>query len=646
MAQTLGSTFDTSEPTVSDLMREIDSGALQLPDFQRPWVWEDSRIRALLASISLSFPIGALMLMRIDEHTQFAPKAVEGTAFASPLPKPERLILDGQQRLTSLYMALKSGRVVRTRREKDKREEVLLWYYLDMKKAIAEDADHEDRIDAIVAVPEDRKVKKNFNRDIELDLSTRRGECLAQMFPMRLMFDDVAADQWCEDYLEVHGYSKDVNQFLNAFRREIRDVFRQYRVPVIELLTGTRKEAVCQVFESVNTGGVSLTVFELLTATFAGSNFRLREDWERRSKVSGVRNADVKLKPLYHHDVLKAVLPEHYLQAVTLYATYNQHRATGVGTVAAKRKEMLSLKLEQYREHADVIHAGFLEAKRLLIREKVFTHANLPYATQLVPLATILAILGSEAESDAAKQKIARWYWCGVFGELYGSAVEGRFGYDVQEVPEWVRGGPEPRTITDAQFAPTRLLTMQSRLSAAYKGMMAPLMDRGSLDLKTGDPLHLTTYMHDDVDIHHLFPADYCIKQEIEKRLWNSVVNKAPLTARTNRSIGGRAPSEYLATIQKDLLPDRVDQILSSHGIDPVPFRANDFNGFFQRRVGVLLDLIAKAMGKEVVGRDSEETRRAFGGGGLVECHAPTGAQLAITRFSCSHLPSPFPRNP
>lgn len=61
--------------------------------------------------------------------------------------------------------------------------------------------------------------------------------------------------------------------------------FQQYKVPVIRLTKETPKEAVCQVFEAVNTGGVSLSVFELLTATFASDNFHLRDDWETKKKT-------------------------------------------------------------------------------------------------------------------------------------------------------------------------------------------------------------------------------------------------------------------------------------------------------------------------------------------------------------------------
>ena len=173
-----------------------------------------------------------------------------------------------------------------------------------------------------------------------------------------------------------------------------------------------------------------------------------------------------------------------------------------------------------------------------------------------------------------------------------------------------------PATIRDANFAPTRLLTLQTRISAAYKGLMALLMKQGSRDFLSGDPIELTTYFDNNIDIHHIFPSAYCQKQKIDPQKWNSIVNKGALSSRTNRILGGHKPSTYLQTIQRQygVDPTRLDDILESHLIDPSALRTDDFAGFILKRAGFLLDLIQGATGKIIVGRDSEETKTAFGG--------------------------------
>src|SRR5437868_12021298 len=110
----VASTFNTREPSLHELLDEIHRGNVQLPDFQRGWVWDDDRIRALIASVSLSYPIGAVMLMETgDAGLRFKPRLVEGAPQTNGT-KPEKLILDGQQRLTSLYTSLRSGQPVKT----------------------------------------------------------------------------------------------------------------------------------------------------------------------------------------------------------------------------------------------------------------------------------------------------------------------------------------------------------------------------------------------------------------------------------------------------------------------------------------------------------------------------------------------------
>ena len=98
-------TFDSTKESLLDLLQSIKQGKTQLPDFQRGWVWDDHHIKDLLASISLSFPIGAVMMLQTgNPDVRFKPRLVEGVNLTEP-PEPERLILDGQQRLTSLFLA-------------------------------------------------------------------------------------------------------------------------------------------------------------------------------------------------------------------------------------------------------------------------------------------------------------------------------------------------------------------------------------------------------------------------------------------------------------------------------------------------------------------------------------------------------------
>jgi hypothetical protein len=142
-------------------------------------------------------------------------------------------------------------------------------------------------------------------------------------------------------------------------------------------------------------------------------------------------------------------------------------------------------------------------------------------------------------------------------------------------------------------------------------------MKHGSRDFVSGTPIDLNTYFNNAIDIHHIFPRVWCEKQEprLPREKWNSVVNKAPLAAGTNRFISGDAPSVYLERIEKNKQVARrsLDDFLQSHVIPIRELRANDFDSFIRRRASTLLGLIEDATGKAVPGRDSEETAKAFG---------------------------------
>jgi len=115
-------TFDSTKASLNDLLREIREGKIQLPDFQRGWVWDDDHIRDLLVSIARSFPIGAVMLLESGGEVRFQTRPVEGLeGRVPPDQQPEKLILDGQQRLTTLTQALYLDKPVSTRTAKGKK---------------------------------------------------------------------------------------------------------------------------------------------------------------------------------------------------------------------------------------------------------------------------------------------------------------------------------------------------------------------------------------------------------------------------------------------------------------------------------------------------------------------------------------------
>ncbi len=569
--------FDAIPVRLKDLLGEINSGQIQLPDFQRGWVWTDDRIRSLIASVSQSFPIGAIMTLETgNPNVCFKARVIEGVNSISEEIKPEELILDGQQRLTTLFQSLMSKNGVYTIDRNEK--EIVRYYYLDMEQCVKDDIDRER---AVLSHRKDMPLKIAFNgKAINIKPKQIKEQYEHAIFPVHQIFD---ADDWGDGYKNYWDENPPKKGVFNQFNGKIIECFKQYSIPVIRLKKNASREAVCIVFEKVNTKGVTLTVFELLTASFAAHNFLLRDDWKKRSKF------------FKKSEVLSRLDNTSFLRAISLLVHGN-----------CKRGDILSLNVADYKSVADSVQDGFVKAAEFLNKQGIYNAIDVPYQTQLVPLAAILSSLGDDGWKIGPQDKIAQWYWCGVFGEMYAGSTDTQATVDFSEVTKWVKeDGDKPSILRDANFHANRILELRTRGSAAYKGCYALLISNGCHDFLKNKTIEEMKRDSDDIDIHHIFPEAWCKKQDpkISKDLYNSIINKTPLWSTTNKKMGGDAPSEYLDRMQTEAKIDQItmDKIISSHLISPNVLRSNEFSCFIDDRKEKLLKAIEKAMGKEVI---------------------------------------------
>ena len=341
----------SNDTDLRQLLYDVQEGKIQLPEFQRDWTWDDNRIRGIIASLSQGYPMGAVMQLQYgNPDIKFKYRTITGVENKNVTP--EYLVLDGQQRLTSIYQSTYSNQVVATKTDKGK--SIKRFYYLDMNKCLD---DNEDRLDAVISVPEDRKIKANFDRDIIMDLSTREFEYQLKMFPINIIYDNTQLMQWNFGYMMYYENDKVACDLLNRFQKEVVETILQYKLPVITLDKSTPREAVCKVFENVNTGGVPLTVFELVTATYATNEFDLRKDWEKCKKIIRAENE------MLRTDLLDGIDEINFLTSVTLYTSYKNKIAGKSGTVSCKKKDVLNLPYEYYLENRDEVLEGYKIAR-------------------------------------------------------------------------------------------------------------------------------------------------------------------------------------------------------------------------------------------------------------------------------------------
>lgn len=560
-----------------------------------------------------------MVLQTGSDHVRFKPKPLTGVVrggdecreceerFASKdshaVASPDYLLLDGQQRLTSLFQALAGDGIVHSADDKGKLRHVR--YFIDVELALGDDADQSD---AIVTMPADGIERTNFGRDIVKDCSTLEGQITHGRLPVTAIFDD-SAIAWMIEWIKPDSQR---NLLFQRLQSEVFLPMKAYQVPGIELVKSTSREAVATVFEKVNTGGLALDTFELLTATFAGdpsgqsedgSDFRLVDDWKKTKAV------------LDRHPTLGGFQRVFFLQAVTLLATQERRHGdiaegkTKPRPTSARREDILRLELPEYRKWADRVRDALPWVAHFLTEQHIHLDRFVPYATQSVPLTVIRVLLGDNADKYAVKQRIQQWFWCGVLGEQYGSTTETKFARDADQVPDWAmaavdgRGAGQPETVTVASFAETRLLTLRTRLSAAYKGVYALQMRGGCKDWLYDKDIDHASYNEMSVDIHHIFPKKWCETNAIDDARRESIVNKTPLGRRTNILISANSPSTYVPMLEErsGLAKEEMDRLLTSHLIEPSTLRNANFDEFFDRRREALVGLIESAMGKPVV---------------------------------------------
>lgn len=243
--------FEANPVDLAVLLDNAGNGKIQLPSFQRDWVWDDDRIKGLLSSVSRQFPIGAILTLEGGGKTRLRSRPIQGVSEQEAPPEDaEIFLLDGQQRLTALYQSLKHEAPVVTRISRNRRQ-VERWYYVKMLDAMDPSI---DRDDAFVSVDRNRKGTTNFGQESVRDLSTQELEFQHHLMPTERLLDTAAASAWDRGYINywerVGGHPKgDPAAFLDNFVSSVKRAFRSYKVPVIRLDKENSREAVCTVFE-------------------------------------------------------------------------------------------------------------------------------------------------------------------------------------------------------------------------------------------------------------------------------------------------------------------------------------------------------------------------------------------------------------
>jgi len=561
---------DTNPRALKELLAEIHNRTAVLPDFQRDFVWEPGATQELIVSIASNYPAGSILRVR-DARRVFAAREFEG---APPLggAKHTFLVLDGQQRLTSLYQAFYGVGEHR--------------YYLDLGK-LKDGADFEEAIFHVRATTKWAKAREDFAlqaKELLLPLSVLKGGAGGFLQWILHVTNSMPAEERTRMLDVLTGMN-------DLWIKTIDD----YHFPVVTLSDETEPDALCTIFETLNRTGVKLSVFELLTARFWPQNLKLRALWET-ALVDHPVIADFEVDPYY------------VLQGISLASRK---------APSCKRSDVLNMAASDITEWWDKVVLGLATGLEILRDDcKVTLPKWLPYQTMLPPLAAVLARAGSpkSAEAGAQREKLKRWFWCAVFGQVYESAPNSKSAKDVVEVLPWLSGGDLPESVASFRFDPRALRDVTPRQRAIYRGAICLILDGGARDFHTQALITGKLMAEEGIDDHHVFPAAYLERAGVvPARVRDCVLNRTLLDRTTNQMISDRAPSDYLAQI-RDTPGFPFETMLASHALPAgadLPLLRDDYEAFLSWRRERLWGEIRRVTGATTAAdleADSEET--------------------------------------
>lgn len=550
---------DTNARTLKDLLAEAHSHTMAVPDFQRDFVWEPGATHDLIVSIANNYPAGSILRVR-DANRVFAAREFEGAPSLSG-QKHTFLVLDGQQRLTSLYQAFYGVGEHR--------------YYMNLGRLL-DGEDFEDTIFHVRASTKWAKAHEDFDlqaKELILPLSILKGGAgkfsdWARKVARRLPDQERIA----------------LEDALDAIKEKWIETIDDYQFPVVTLSDKTEPDALCTIFETLNSTGVKLSVFELLTARFWPRKINLRTLWDKAGQ---------------EHPIISEfeVDPYYILQSIALASRK---------APSCKRGDVLNLTAEDITEWWPKVVAGLALGLDILRDDcRVLTPKWLPYQTMVAPLAAVLARSGMPRTplAGAQREKLKRWFWCAVYGQAYENAPNTRSAKDLVELTAWLCGGDLPETVNSLRFDPRSLRDVTPRQRAVYRGTICLILGTGTgtRDFHTQSVITGKLITDEGIDDHHVFPSNYLKEKKgiSLSRVRDCILNRTLIDRTTDQMISDRAPSDYMAEI-RGTPGFPFDKVLTSHCLptgDSSPFWRDDYDAFLAWRENRLWQEIQRVTG-------------------------------------------------
>ncbi|MBP7482134.1 MAG: DUF262 domain-containing protein [Lacunisphaera sp.] len=521
----------------ASLFADIDCGRIKIPQFQRDFVWDKAQTAKLIDSIIKGFPIGTFIFWKTRERLR-ALRNVGNVTLPEP-PKGDAVlyVLDGQQRITSLYAVRKGIIITRDGEEMD---------YKDLCVDLSLDPDGEDE----VVLPEPIEGKRTISVH-------------------KLLTGTLLSFLKSYDELELGR--------IEIYQKRLTG----YDFSVIEI-ADYEIDIACEIFTRINTGGKALTLFEIMVA----KTYDLERNFDLQERYDDLIDSGGAAKDLEDAN-FETIPPITVLQCVAAKVS---------GSV--KRGDILRMDRDQVVvAWPTVVEAIFAAVDFMRAHLGVQVSRLLPYNTLLIPLAHFF-MLQSRAPTPAQVSLLKQYFLWASLSNRFNSAVETKIETDLKRIEFIVQGKApsyesEPLRLTPEDFRHRPFIATDAFCKAVLCVLVAQrplsLIDNGVVQIDNS-----WLKVASSRNFHHFYPKAFLKKRGVDWRDANRLVNIVLVSADLNkRVIKARAPSDYVADFQKK--NPAIATALESHLIgDPVSFgiTTDDYDIFLTERANKIHELV------------------------------------------------------
>lgn len=577
---------------IGGMLEDVATGRIGLPDLQRPFVWQDVKVRDLLDSMLKGFPIGYVLLW--ESPSDFENKSQIGGNDKN-YSAPKDLVIDGQQRLTALLAAIKGIKIKDSKyRERNIRIafNLLTRQFQVWSQAYARSSEWISNIsDAFKAASD--------HMDYEF-----RGEYMDNLSQFR----------------EANNLDPLSNEERKTIERNFSDLLglENYLMPTLEIKSFASEEAVADIFVRVNSGGQKLTeknFIETLLSVYDNDMHKHINQFAKDSRipVTGTSfNQIMEVDPVH---LIRAAVGIAFNRARLKYA-YMLLRGRDLETQKYS-PETQQQNLTKFREAMAVVtDLNHWHAFLNLVADAGYMSKTLISSSNGIIFSYMLYLKGKtqyEMPVLPLKQLMQRWIFMsaitGYFTDNTESTVE-RLLADMRKATRWqeyaaVLDAEIKNIFTNDYFSttlPSDLVT-SSTTSPLWYGYIASLNILNHPLLFSTTPtskyfLPGASGTKNAIDIHHIFPKSHLEKIGItEDRYRNQIANYTCLDYQTNIDISDDPPADYVARFRAKLGEDGYRTTCEQNAL-PENFENLEYEDFLNQRRRLMAQLIRKAYNK------------------------------------------------